>query len=169
MKSDVLQLNRRTPGAGLPVYGLQIGKACQPRPSRRVSTTPTPWERSYARMSQRDGDSAPGLRCRHVLCVAVLLCLPTTLPAQDSSQPDVAFAADSSRATGAACKVVLSLRQEPQRYRCYVESFKETPTEYLIRVREVSLDGAQPPPFHRSTVRLQKTKPSVTVTRVPDL
>jgi hypothetical protein len=116
-----------------------------------------------------DGDLAPALRCRHVLCIAVLLCLPTTLPAQESGQPDVAFAPDSSWATGAACKVVLSLRQEPRRYRCYVESFKETPTEYVIRVREVSLDGAPPPPFHHATVRLQKTKPSVTVTRAPDL
>jgi hypothetical protein len=117
----------------------------------------------------RDGDSVPAVRCRHVLCIAVLLCLPTTLPAQDSGQPDLAFAPDSSWATRAACKVVLSLRQEPRRYRCYVESFKETPTEYVIRVREVSLDGALPPPFHRATVRLQKTKPSVTVTRAPDL
>jgi hypothetical protein len=113
--------------------------------------------------------SAPVLRCRHALCIAVLLCLPTTLSAQDSSRPAVAFAADSSWATGAACKVVLSLRQEPRRYRCYVESFKETPTEYVMRVREESLDGALPPPFERSTVRLKKTKPSVTVTRVPDL
>ena len=110
---------------------------------------------------------APALRCRHVLCIAVLLCLPTTLPAQDSRQTAVAFAFDSSWASSAACKVVLSLREEPRRYRCSVESFKETPTEYVIRVREMSLDGALPPPFHRSTVRLEK--PSVTVTRVPDL
>jgi hypothetical protein len=102
-----------------------------------------------------------------VLCIAVLLCLPTTLPAQNSRQTAVAFAFDSSWATGAACKVVLSLRQEPRRYRCSVESFKETPTEYVIRVREVSSDGARPPPFHRPTVRLEK--PSITVTRVPDL
>jgi hypothetical protein len=112
-------------------------------------------------------DPAPTLRCRHVLCIAVLLSLPTTLPAQDSRQTAMAFAFDSSWASGAACKVVLSLRQEARRYRCSVESFKETPTEYVIRVREVPLDGARPPPFHRSTVRLQK--PSVTVTRVPDL
>jgi hypothetical protein len=112
---------------------------------------------------------ALALRCRQALCIAVLLCLPTPLPAQDSVQPAVPFAADSNWATGAACKVVLSLRSEPRRYRCYVESFKETPTEYVMRVREVSLDGARPPPFDRSTVRLQKTKPSVTVTRVPDL
>jgi hypothetical protein len=110
---------------------------------------------------------APALRCRHVLGIAVLLSLPTSLPAQDSRQTAVAFGFDSSWASGAACKVVLSLRQEPRRYRCSVESFKETPTEFVIRVREVSLDGAPTPPFHRSTVRLQK--PSVTVTRVPDL
>jgi hypothetical protein len=112
-------------------------------------------------------DPAPALRCRHALCIAVLLCLPTTLPAQDSRRTAMVFAFDSSWATGAACKVVLSLRQEPRRYRCSVESFRETPTEYVIRVREASLDGPGPPPFHRSTVRLQK--PSVTVTRVPDL
>lgn len=111
--------------------------------------------------------SRPASRCRPVLCIAVLLCLPTTLPAQDSGKAAVAFAMDSSWASVAACKVVLSLRQEPRRYRCYVESFKETPTEFVIRVREVSPDGALPPPLSRSTVRLQK--PSVTVTRVPDL
>jgi hypothetical protein len=79
----------------------------------------------------------------------------------------MAFAMDSGWASGAACKVVLSLRQDPRSYRCYVESFKETPTEYVIRVREVFSDGTLPPPLHRSTVRLRK--PSVTVTRVPDL
>jgi len=99
--------------------------------------------------------------------MAVLLCLPTTLPAQNSPQTAVAFAFDSSWASAAACKVVLSLRPEPRRYRCYIESFKQTPTEYVIRVREVSLDSAGHPPIERSTVRLQK--PSVTVTRVPDL
>ena len=104
---------------------------------------------------------------RHVLCLAMLLCLPTILRAQDSRQTAVASAFDSSWAIGAACKVVLSLRQEPRHYRCSVESFQDTPTEYVIRVREVSSDGARPPPFHRSTVRLQK--PSITVTRVPDL
>ena len=111
--------------------------------------------------------SPPAPRCHHLLCLAVLVCLPSSLPAQDSGKAAVAFAMDSSWASVAACKVVLALRQEPRRYRCYVESFKETPTEYVMRVREVPLDGTLPPPFHRSTVRLRK--PSVTVTRVPDL
>ena len=112
------------------------------------------------------GDPAPALRCRDALCIAVLLCLPRSLPAQSSRPTALAFAFDSSWATGAACNVVLSLRQEPRRYRCSVESFQETPAEYVIRVRETSLDGARPP-LHRSTVRLRK--PSSTVTRVPDL
>jgi hypothetical protein len=115
---------------------------------------------------QRDS-GWPAFRCRHLLCLAGLLCPSAALSAQDPGRIAVAFAFDSSWATGAACKVVLSLRQEPRRYRCYVESFKETPTEYVMRVREVSSGGALPPPFHRSTVRLQK--PSVIVTRVPDL
>jgi hypothetical protein len=102
-----------------------------------------------------------------VLSIVVLLCLPTALPAQESARPAIAFAMDSSWASRVACKAVLSLREQPRRYRCHVESFKETPTEYVVRVREVSLNGALPPPFHRSTVRL--LKPSVTVTRVPDL
>jgi len=61
------------------------------------------------------------------------------------------------------------LRQEPRRYRCYIDSFKETPTEYVLQVHEMPVDGAPPPPFRRSTVRLQKTRTSVTVIRVPDL
>ena len=113
----------------------------------------------------RHGDSAPALR--YALCIVMVLCAPPGLPAQDSSRTAAAFAIDSNWATRAACKVVQSLRQEPRRYRCYVESFKETPTEYVMRVREVPLDGTLPPPFHRSTVRLRK--PSVTVTRVPDI
>jgi hypothetical protein len=113
------------------------------------------------------GDSAPAFGGRHVLCVAALLCLPAPVAAQGSSRTAVAFAIDSSWATGTACRAVLSLRQEPRRYRCHVESFKETPTEYVMRVRELSRDGDLTPPFSRSTVRLQK--PSVTVTRVPDL
>ena len=110
---------------------------------------------------------SPAFHRRHALCIAVPLCLPTTLPAQDPGRSAVALAFDTSWARSAACQAVLSLRQDPRRYRCYVESLQDTPAEYVVRVREVALDDAQPPPFHRSTVRLQK--PSVTVTRVPDL
>ena len=130
---------------------------------------PTPGRALVLHRRLRDGDSALALRYRQALCVVVLLGLPTLLSAQDSGQLAVSSAADSTWATGAACNVVLSLRQKPRRYRCYVESFRETPTEYVMRVREVSLDGDLAPPFHRSTVRLQKAKRSVTVTRVPDL
>jgi hypothetical protein len=111
-------------------------------------------------------EPAPAIRCRHLLHVAVLLCLPAVLSAQESPRTAVAFAFDSVWASRAACRVVLSLRPEPHRYRCSVESVRETPTEYVIRVREVAVDGGRPP-FHRSTVRLQR--PAVTVTRVPDL
>lgn len=111
-------------------------------------------------------EAAPAVRCRSLLHAAVLLCLPPILSAQESPRTAVAFAFDSAWASRAACRVVLSLRPEPRRYRCSVESFRETPTEYVIRVREVAVDGGRPP-FHRSTVRLQK--PSITVTRVPDL
>ena len=100
---------------------------------------------------------------------ALFLCPVSTLDAQDTARTAAVWAADSGRAVAAACKVVQSLREEPRRYRCYVEALKETATEYIVRVREVPRDGTLPPPLSRSTVQIRKTDPSVTVTRIPDL
>jgi hypothetical protein len=99
----------------------------------------------------------------------LLLCSSTPLQAQDTKATAAAWAADSSRAVAAACKVVQSLREKPGGYRCYVEAFKETATEYIVRVREVPRDGTLPSVRSRSTVQIRKTEPSVTVTQVPDL
>ena len=100
---------------------------------------------------------------------ALVLCPISILSAQESTEAAPVWAADSGRAVAAACKVVQSLREEPRRYRCYVEALKETATEYIVRVREVPRDGTLPPPLSRSTVQIRKTDPSVTVTRIPDL
>ena len=100
---------------------------------------------------------------------ALFLCPVSTLDAQDTARTAAVWAADSGRAATAACKVAQSLREEPRRYRCYVEALKETATEYIVRVREVPRDGTLPPPLSRSTVQIRKTDPSVTVTRIPDL
>lgn len=100
---------------------------------------------------------------------ALFLCPVSTLDAQDTARTAAVWAADSGRAAVAACKVAQSLREEPRRYRCYVEALKETATEYIVRVREVPRDGTLPPPLSRSTVQIRKTDPSVTVTRIPDL
>ena len=80
----------------------------------------------YWRACADDSDpERPDPGCRHVLRIAVLLCLPASLPAQDSGPTAVVFAFDSSWASGAACKVVLSLRLEPRHYRCAFESFQD--------------------------------------------
>ena len=117
-------------------------------------------------LSNRDSSSL--LRCPLILAV-LLLCLITPARAQDTVETAASFAIDRSRAAAAACKVVQSLRDNPRRYRCYVERFEETPTEFIIRVRELPREGTLPPPFTRSTVQIQKSEPSVTVTRVPEL
>lgn len=108
--------------------------------------------------------------CRSLpLLSLLLLCSSAPLRAQDTKETALAWAIDSSRAVAAACKVVQSLREEPGGCGCYVEAFKETPTEYIVRVREVPRDGTLPSLRSRSTVQIRKTEPSVTVTQVPDL
>ncbi len=104
-----------------------------------------------------------------LILAVLLLCLVTPVRAQGTVQSAAPFAIDSSRAAVAACKVVQSLRDDPRRYRCYVERFEESPTEYIIRVRELPREGTLRPPFTRSRVQIQKSQPSVTVTRVPEL
>lgn len=117
-------------------------------------------------VSNRDSSSL--LRCPLTLAV-LLLCLITPGSAQGAAETAAPFAMDSGRAAVAACKVVQSLRDDPRRYRCHVERFEETPTEYIIRVRELPREGTLRPLFTRSRVQIQKSQPSVTVTRVPDL
>lgn len=108
--------------------------------------------------------------CRSLALLSLpLLFFSAPLRAQDARETASAWAMDSNRAVTAACKVVQSLREDPGGYRCYVETFEETPTEYIVRVREFPRDGTLPSLRSRSTVQIRKTEPSVTVTQVPDL
>jgi hypothetical protein len=68
-----------------------------------------------------------------------------------------------------ACAVAQSLRRAAERYRCRVERYAETSTEYIVRVFEDAAPGAPPLVLSHSEVRLEKRERSVIVTRSPEL
>jgi hypothetical protein len=96
---------------------------------------------------------------------ASLLLLPALAGAQATP---MAHVRDSARAVTTACEVVRALRPPADRHTCRVESFRDTPTEYVVRIREDAPPTAKPLAFKRSEVRLAKAERSVIVTRVPD-
>jgi hypothetical protein len=96
---------------------------------------------------------------------ALLLLLPARADAQATPMPHVR---DSARAVTTACQVVQALRPPADRHHCRVESFRDMPTEYVVRVREHAPPNTKPLAFNRSEVRLAKAERSVIVTRVPD-
>lgn len=95
---------------------------------------------------------------------ASLLLLPASADAQATPLPHVR---DSARAVTTACEVVQALRPPADRHRCRIVSFRDTSTEYVVRVREDTPPNTKPLAFNRSEVRLAKTGRSVIVTRVP--
>jgi hypothetical protein len=99
---------------------------------------------------------------------AMVLLFPDVAAAQGKS-PAAALVADSAHAVATACAVVQSMRPAAERYRCRMERYAETPTEYVIRVREEAPPGSAPLVFGQSEVRLSKSESSVIVTRIPEL
>jgi hypothetical protein len=103
------------------------------------------------------------------LLVLLALLFPGSAAAQRPG-PQGVPAADSAEAVATACAVVLALRPPAARqYRCALEGYQESETEYVIRVRERAPRGAAALPSPRSEVRLSKREPSVLVTREPEL
>lgn len=100
---------------------------------------------------------------------AIALLAPASVAAQETSPATAPRIADSAQAVATACAVAQSLRPAAERYRCQVERYAETPTEYVVWVREEPAPGAPPLVFSRSKVRLNKTEPSIVVTRAPEL
>jgi len=78
-------------------------------------------------------------------------------------------ATDSASAVATACRVIVAIAPAARATRCVIERYRETATEYVIRLRELPAPGAKAPVFPRSEVRLSKREPSVTVTREPEL
>lgn len=120
----------------------------------------------YRRLWQSSRIGLPSAVACALLTVVFVLLLPDRVYAQATATP---ANSDSARAALVACEVVQALRASVDRYRCRVDSFQETATEYVIRVREFPRPGHEPPEFSRSHVRLDKIKRSVIVTRWPDL
>ena len=95
--------------------------------------------------------------------------IPASLAAQATPGAAAQPIADSAHAVAAACAVAQALRAAAERSRCQVDRYTETPTEYVVWVREAPAPGAPPLVFSRSEVRLNKTEPSLILTRVPEL
>jgi hypothetical protein len=101
--------------------------------------------------------------------VVTALLLPSPAAGQAQAPTAANPVADSAQAMVTACAVVQAIRPLVERGRCRVERYRETRTEYILRVHEQAPPGAAPLDFGESEVRFSKTEPSVTVTRVPEL
>jgi hypothetical protein len=108
------------------------------------------------------------LRAIGTALVAVVAFVPVS-SAQAAPDPAAPPIADSAQAVAIACAVAQSLRRAAERYRCRVERYAETSTEYIVRVFEDAAPGAPPLVLNHSEVRLEKRERSVIVTRSPEL
>ena len=90
-------------------------------------------------------------------------------PAAVGQEPATVAATDSASAVATACRILLAIPPSTPSNRCVVERYEETPTEYVLRIRELPPPGGKPSVFSRSEVRLSKQEPSVTVKREPGL
>jgi hypothetical protein len=79
-----------------------------------------------------------------------------------------AGARDSATALQLACELIQSLSSAPGS-ECQLEQFRNAPTEYIVRVREVAPPNVQAPDFPLSDVRLTKDGAHAVVERIPDL
>ena len=79
-----------------------------------------------------------------------------------------AGARDSATALRLACELIQSLSSAPGS-KCQLERFRNAPTEYIVRVREVAPPNARAPDFPLSDVRLTKDGAHAVVERIPDL
>ena len=102
-----------------------------------------------------------------ILALGILTRL--ALAAAQAESPVPTPIADSAQAVAAACAIVLGLGPRRPLHRCLVTVYEETPTEFVVRVREEAAPGEPPIVFDRSEVRFSRTEQSVVVTREPEL
>jgi hypothetical protein len=117
-------------------------------------------------------DLPPAPRCWLRAIGTALVAAVAFVPASSAQAAPARAAppiADSAQAVAVACAVAQALRRAAERYRCRVERYAETPTEYIVRVIEDAAPGAPPLMLSRSEVRLEKRERSVIVTRAPEL
>lgn len=76
---------------------------------------------------------------------------------------------DSIRAVGVACELLTEFPQHPVGTTCRIEAYRETPSEFIVRIREVPPDGASSLDFPISEVRLTKDGGNAVVSRFATL
>jgi hypothetical protein len=76
---------------------------------------------------------------------------------------------DSTHVVAVACEVAAATRPKSTRTRCRVEAFRETPAEFIVRLREIPLTPTTKLDFPRSEVRLPKDGTGAVLTRIPEL
>ena len=120
-------------------------------------------------MTQPQSRSEPRLILLCVPLVLVVIVVPLPSAAAQIKHPTSSQTSvrDSISAVRTACAIVEALRLPNLKASCLFESYKETPTEYVVTVREQSPPGAPPLQFPHSEVRLDKTGNAATVTRTP--
>jgi hypothetical protein len=123
-------------------------------------------------MTQQQSRPEPRLILLGVPLVLVVIAVPLPVSAAaqiktpTSSQTSIR---DSASAVRTACAIMEALRLPDLKATCLFESYKETPTEYVVKVREQPPPGAPPLQFPHSEVRLDKMGHAATVTRTSGL
>jgi hypothetical protein len=97
----------------------------------------------------------PSLVWLHLIAIVVVV-LPAAAAAQVPRSTGATIG-DSTSAVRTACKIVQALRAESEHTQCRVESFRETSTDYIVRVRETAPPGSNALVFPHSEIRFQKS------------
>jgi hypothetical protein len=101
----------------------------------------------------------------------LLLCTITAPPtfAQASRPPRHALHfRDSSQVAAVACEIAGTARPRGRPTNCQVVAYQETPTAFILRLRETPLTPTTRLDFPRSEVRLEKDGSGAVLTRSPD-
>jgi hypothetical protein len=104
----------------------------------------------------------------------ILLLIPTITAPPSFAQaspphPNALHFRDSTHVAAVACEVAAATRPKGTRTRCRVEAFRETSTEFIVRLWEIPLAPTTELDFPRSEVRLQKDGSGAVLTRFPEL
>ena len=104
----------------------------------------------------------------NLLLILTLTAPPSFAQASPPRQKALHFR-DSTHVAAVACEVAASTRPKGTRTRCRVEAYRETPGEFIVRIREIPLDPTPGLEFPRSEVRLRKDGTGAVLTRIPEL
>jgi hypothetical protein len=106
---------------------------------------------------------------RALLPVVLLTASTTYLSAQARGPAPANRLRDSLTVARVACQVAQSVRSPLTHTHCFIERFRETPHEFVVRVRELPDAPRNTLAFPRSEVRLRKDRGEAVLTRVPEL